>query len=44
MHPANLVKLTVFLTDMDYLTKVSRRAQPLLRNRCAAGRTRGDAG
>ncbi len=41
---ANLVKLTVFLTDMDNLGKLPRGPQPLLCLRHAAGRTRGDAG
>lgn len=41
---ANLVKLTVFLTDMTNLGLYRRGAQPLLRLGCAAGRARGDAG
>jgi enamine deaminase RidA (YjgF/YER057c/UK114 family) len=40
---ANLVKLTVFLTDMDNRA-LSRGAQPVLCLGHAAGRARGDAG
>jgi len=43
-RPPNLVKLTVFLTDMDNLARYRDARRPILRLRDARGGARGDAG